>query len=86
MIVVPGDTDATTLAALICDEMAIGMINKKTTSVRVIPAPGKQAGDRVSWGGLFGESVVMPVQAGGAAAEFVSRGGHIPAPLHSLNN
>ena len=86
MIAVPGDTDAATIAAMIADEAAIGVINGKTTAVRVIPVPGKKAGDLVSFGGLFGESVVMAVPSPGGARAFVEKGGRIPAPLQSLNN
>ena len=85
MIAVPGDTTAETLAAIIADEAAIGMINNKTTAVRLIPAIGKTVGDRVDFGGLLGSAPIMPVH-GESAAEFVSRGGRIPAPLHSLRN
>jgi uncharacterized protein (UPF0210 family) len=86
MVVVPGDTDPRAIAALIADEVSIGVVNRKTTSVRVIPVPGKKAGDTAVFGGLFGESVVMPVREIGRAACFVDRGGRIPAPLQSLNN
>lgn len=86
MIAVPGDTPAETLSAMIADEMAIGMINKKTTAVRFIPVPGKKAGDRVEFGGLFGGGTVVPVPNPGKSARFISFGGHIPAPIHSLNN
>jgi uncharacterized protein (UPF0210 family) len=85
MVPVPGDTPAETLSAIIADEMAIGVINSKTTAVRVIPVPGKAAGERVSFGGLLGESVIMPVPAGSGAG-FIGFGGRIPAPLHSLKN
>ena len=85
MIAVPGDTSAATIAAIIADEAAIGMVNNKTTAVRIIPAPGKQVGDRVEMGGLLGSAPVMPVHSG-SAEDFISRGGHIPAPLHSLKN
>jgi uncharacterized protein (UPF0210 family) len=85
MIAVPGDTPAETLSALIADEMAIGVINGKTTAVRVIPAPGKKPGDRVSFGGLLGEAPVMAISSFGSA-DFIRRGGHIPAPIHSLRN
>ena len=85
MIAVPGDTPAETLAAILADEAAIGMINNKTTAVRLIPAPGKTAGDTVEIGGLFGEAPVMEVHKA-SSAEFVARGGRIPAPLHSLRN
>jgi uncharacterized protein (UPF0210 family) len=86
MIAVPGDTDAETLAALIADEVAIGVINHKTTAVRVIPVPGKRAGDRAVFGGLFGETAILPVHAAGGSAAFVRHGGRIPAPLSSLRN
>jgi uncharacterized protein (UPF0210 family) len=86
MIAVPGDTDAETLAALIADEVAIGVINHKTTAVRVIPVPGKQAGERAVFGGLFGEMAIVPIHAAGGSAEFVRHGGRVPAPLSSLRN
>ena len=86
MIAIPGDTEAATIAALIADEMAIGMINNKTTAVRVIPVPGKAAGEHVVFGGLFGESVIMPVRNSGKSSRFVNFGGTIPAPIHSLRN
>ncbi|MFO1319259.1 MAG: PFL family protein [Burkholderiales bacterium] len=85
MIAVPGDTPAETIAAIIADEAAIGMINRKTTAVRLIPAPGKRVGDRVEFGGLLGHAPVMPVHAVSSAA-FIARGGRIPAPLQALNN
>jgi len=84
MIAVPGDTTVETLASLIADEAAIGVFNNKTTAVRVIPVPGKQPGDRVAWGGLFGEAVVMPIPA--ASPDFINHAGRIPAPLASLRN
>ncbi len=86
MIAVPGDTDAETLAALIADEVAIGVINHKTTAVRVIPVPGKGPGDRAVFGGLFGEMAILPIHAAGGSAAFVQHGGRIPAPLSSLRN
>ena len=86
MIAIPGDTPAETISAMIADEMAIGMINKKTTAVRLIPVPGKAAGEKVVFGGLFGESAIMPVHNTGKSARFINFGGHIPAPIHSLNN
>jgi hypothetical protein len=86
MVPVPGDTDPHTLAAIIADEMAIGVFNNKTTAARLIPVPGKQAGERVSFGGLFGESVILPVRAAGGSQAFVSHAGKIPAPLQSLRN
>lgn len=85
MIAVPGDTPAETISAIIADEMAIGMINQKTTAVRIIPAPGKQVGDYVEFGGLLGRAPVMPVHRF-SAVDFVVRGGRIPAPIHSLSN
>jgi uncharacterized protein (UPF0210 family) len=86
MIAVPGETTAATLSAIIADEMVIGMINKKTTAVRIIPVPGKQAGERAVFGGLLGESVIMPVRNSGQSDRFIAFGGRIPAPVHSLNN
>ena len=85
MIAVPGDTPAETIAAIIADEAAIGMINCKTTAVRLIPAPGKTVGDTVEIGGLFGSAPVMPVHPE-SSADFIARGGRIPAPMHSLKN
>lgn len=85
MIAIPGDTPSTTIAGMIADEMAIGMINKKTTAVRIIPAPNKNVGDTVVFGGLLGEAPIMRVN-GLSSANFVNRGGRIPAPIHSLNN
>ena len=85
MIAVPGDTPAETISAIIADEAAIGMINSKTTAVRIIPAPGKVVGDRVEMGGLLGSAPVMPVHSESAAV-FVDRGGRIPAPIQSLKN
>lgn len=85
MITVPGDTTAETIAAIIADEAAIGMINKKTTAVRLIPAPGKKVGDYVEFGGLLGRGPVMPVNQYDSSI-FVKRGGRIPAPLIALTN
>ena len=85
MIAVPGDTTSETISAIIADEAAIGMINNKTTAVRIIPAMGKQVGDRVELGGLLGSAPVMPVHPE-SSADFIARGGRIPAPLHSLRN
>ena len=85
MIAVPGDTSAETLSAIIADEAAIGMVNTKTTAVRLIPALGKNVGDMVSFGGLLGEAPVMPVHPQ-SAADFIARGGRIPAPMQSLKN
>ena len=85
MIAVPGDTSAETLAGIIADEAAIGVVNNKTTAVRIIPAPGKTVGDVVDFGGLLGSAPVMPVNRF-SPAQFIARGGRIPAPLHSLKN
>ena len=85
MIAVPGDTSAETISAIIADEAAIGMVNSKTTAVRIIPAPGKQVGDMVEFGGLLVEAPVMPVHPESSAA-FIARGGRIPAPMQSLKN
>ena len=83
--VTSGDTTAETISAVIADEAAIGVINNKTTAVRLIPAPGKTVGDTVEVGGLLGSAPVRPLHAE-SAAEFIARGGRIPAPLHSLRN
>ena len=85
MIAIPGDTSAAAISGIIADEAAIGMINHKTTAVRVIPAVGKRAGDTVNFGGLLGHAPVMPVNPFDNEA-FIARGGRIPAPLHSLRN
>ena len=85
MIVVPGDTSASTISAIIADEAAIGMINQKTTAVRVIPAPGAKEGDCVEFGGLLGTGPVMKINPY-SSEEFIARGGRIPAPINSLKN
>ena len=85
MIAVPGDTSAATISAIIADEAAIGMVNSKTTAVRIIPAPGKTVGDMVEMGGLLGSAPVMPVHDK-SSFDFIARGGRIPAPLQSLKN
>ncbi|MDT3683871.1 MAG: PFL family protein [Pseudorhodoplanes sp.] len=85
MIALPGDTPAETLSAIIADEAAIGMVNKKTTAVRVIPVAGGKAGDLVEFGGLLGHARIIPVNKR-SSARFVNRGGRIPAPLQALNN
>lgn len=85
MIAVPGDVSASTISAIIADEAAIGVVNSKTTAVRIIPAPGKKVGDTIEFGGLLGSAPVMPVSRFGSEA-FISRGGRIPAPLQSLKN
>ena len=86
MIAIPGSVDAATISAIIADEMAIGMINGKTTAVRLIPVPGKEAGEFVSFGGLFGESTIAPVRSMGRSNRFIAFAGKIPAPIHSLKN
>ncbi len=85
MIAVPGDTPAETISAIIADEAAIGMINQKTTAVRIIPVAGKTVGESVEFGGLLGYAPIMPVHKY-SSAEFINRGGRIPAPIHSLKN
>jgi uncharacterized protein (UPF0210 family) len=85
MIALPGDTPAATISAIIADEMAIGMVNNKTTAVRVIPVPGKKAGDWAEYGGLLGGAPVMAVN-GAKSDGFIARGGRIPAPIHSFRN
>ncbi|WP_400236786.1 PFL family protein [Methanomethylophilus alvi] len=85
MIAIPGDTPASTISGIIADEMAIGMVNQKTTAVRVIPVIGKKAGDSIELGGLLGNAKIMPVNPYGCA-DFVNRGGRIPAPVHSFKN
>ena len=85
MIAIPGDTKATTISGIIADEMAIGMVNQKTTAVRLIPVIGKKVGDTVEFGGLLGYAPVMPVNSFDCSA-FINRGGRIPAPIHSFKN
>ena len=85
MIAIPGDTPATTISAMIADEAAIGMINNKTTAVRIIPAPGKTVGDSVNFGGLLGRAPIMPVHECDSS-RLIKRGGLIPAPIHSFKN
>ena len=85
MIAIPGDTPATTISGIIADEMAIGMVNQKTTAVRVIPVIGKGVGEIVEFGGLLGNAPIMPVNKF-SCADFVNRGGRIPAPIHSFKN
>jgi len=86
MVAIPGETSAETVAAIIADEMAIGVINKKTTATRLIPVPGKKAGDHAFFGGLLGESVILPVKNCGGNNPFIRLGGRIPAPIQSLTN
>ena len=85
MIAIPGDTSAEVISGIIADEIAIGVVNTKTTAVRLIPAAGCKVGDMVSFGGLLGEAPVIPVSKY-SPAEFIARGGRIPAPLQSLKN
>ena len=85
MIAVPGDTEEDVICGLIADEISIGVINNKTTAVRVIPAIGKSIGDTVDFGGLLGSAPIMPLRPW-PPARFVRRGGRIPAPIHSLRN
>lgn len=85
MIAVPGDTSADTISGIIADEAAIGMVNSKTTAVRIIPAKGKTVGDMVEFGGLLGQAPIMPLHKE-SCADFIARGGRIPAPLQSLKN
>ena len=82
----PGDTPEETIAAIIADEMAIGVQNNKTTAVRLISIPGAKAGDKVEFGELFGTAVVMPVSNPGASEAFIHSGGRISAPIQSLRN
>jgi len=86
MVALPGDTPVETLAGIIADEMAIGVINRKTTAARLIPVPGKKAGDKAYFGGLLGEATIIPVPGTGGSAGFINMGGRIPAPLQSLGN
>ena len=85
MIAIPGKTSAKTIAGIIADEMAIGMINQKTTAVRIIPVIGKDVGEKVEFGGLLGYAPIMPVNPF-SCDEFIDRGGRIPAPIHSFKN
>ena len=85
MVVVPGDTPAETISAIIADEAAIGMVNNKTTAVRLIPAIGKKEGDILEFGGLFGSGPIMQINRK-SPAKFIARGGRIPAPMHSIKN
>ena len=85
MIAIPGDTPASTISGIIADEAAIGMVNQKTTAVRIIPVVGKTTGDSVEFGGLLGHAPIMPVNNFGCE-DFISRTGRIPAPIHSFKN
>jgi len=86
MIAIPGDVPAETISAIIADEMAIGVINKKTTAVRIIPVPGKKAGEKAYFGGLLGEATICDVAHVGCSSDFIKKGGRIPAPVQSLIN
>ena len=86
MVPIPGDITVECLAGIIADEMAIGMINSKTTATRLIPVPGKKAGDKVYFGGLLGEARIMNVPNASLKDSFVKCGGRIPAPIHSMKN
>jgi len=86
MIPIPGSVDADTISAIIADEMALGMVNSKTTAARIIPVPGKEAGEMVSFGGLFGSSPIMEIRNVGKSGRFIGWGGRIPAPIHSFKN
>lgn len=86
MIAIPGSVDADTISAIIADEMALGMVNHKTTAARIIPVPGKEVGDYVSFGGLFGASPIMEIRNAGKSSRFMAWGGRIPAPIHSFKN
>ncbi|PID74428.1 MAG: PFL family protein [Desulfobacterales bacterium] len=86
MVAIPGSVDADTIAAIIADEMALGVINSKTTAARLIPVPGKEAGEYVSFGGLFGASPIMPINNVGKSSRFIAWGGRMPAPIHSFKN
>lgn len=86
MVVIPGDTPSEVISAIIADEAAIGMVNSKTTAVRVIPAIGKKAGEELNFGGLLGEGPIMDVNLTASPKKFIDRGGRIPAPMQSLKN
>jgi uncharacterized protein (UPF0210 family) len=86
MVAIPGSVDADTISAIIADEMALGVINHKTTAARLIPVPGKEAGEMVSFGGLFGASPIMEVKNAGRSSRFIAWGGRMPAPVHSFKN
>lgn len=86
MIAIPGSVDADTISAIIADEMALGLINAKTTAARLIPVPGKEVGDTISFGGLFGASPIMPIRNIGKSSRFIAWGGRMPAPIHSFKN
>ena len=85
MIAIPGETPATTISGIIADEAAIGMVNNKTTAVRIIPAIGRKEGERLEFGGLLGYAPIMPVNKF-SCEKFINRGGRVPAPIHSFKN
>ena len=85
MIAIPGDTPESTISGIIADEAAIGMVNQKTTAVRIIPVTGKNVGENVEFGGLLGHAPIMPVNRF-SCEEFINRTGRIPAPIHSFKN
>jgi uncharacterized protein (UPF0210 family) len=85
MIAIPGDTEASTISAIIADELSIGVVNGKTTGVRLIPVPGKKAGDYVNFGGLLGETYVMNISTF-SSHDFILRGGRMPSPITSMRN
>ena len=85
MIAIPGDTEASTISGIIADEISIGVVNNKTTAVRVIPVWGKGVGEQAEFGGLLGYAPIMPLH-GESCKRFIDRGGRIPAPIHSLKN
>jgi hypothetical protein len=86
MVAIPGSVDADTISAIIADEMALGVINAKTTAARLIPVPGKGPGELVNFGGLFGASPIMTIKNVGMSSRFVAWGGRMPAPVHSFKN
>jgi hypothetical protein len=86
MVALPGDTPAETIAAVIADEAAIGVINRKTTAARLIPVPGKKAGEKAYFGGLLGEATIVALHTSGSSGDFIRLGGRIPAPSQSLIN
>ena len=86
MIIIPGETPASTISAIIADEAAIGMVNSKTTAVRVIPAIGKKPGEELEFGGLLGSGPIMALHLDRSSEKFIARGGRIPAPMQALKN
>ena len=85
MVAIPGDTPPDTVSAILADQMAIGVMNNKTTAARLLPIPGRGPGDIVEYGGLLGDGIVMDVNAH-SSSKFIQLGGRIPAPIHSLRN